>query len=56
VRAPNAGEVFGSATHVLASFKVKILYDNTIFKIEPRFFLKVPFDETSAKVWWQHQR
>jgi hypothetical protein len=29
-------QAFGSATHVLASFKVKIFYDNTIFTVEPR--------------------
>jgi hypothetical protein len=29
-------EVFGSATHALASWKVKILHENTIFTVEPR--------------------
>jgi hypothetical protein len=28
-------QAFGSATYILASFKVKILYDNTIFSVEP---------------------
>jgi hypothetical protein len=33
VRAPNA---FGSAAHVLASLKVKILYENIIYTVEPQ--------------------